>query len=174
MITENLSTLKIHKLSQAQYDRELEAGNIDETALYLTPEEECYTKAEMDVKVSEINSLIESKADSSHSHTVDDIANLQSLLDNKATTFTKQISLDGTTSVNGAWQIGINKWTVSDVLVSDNPFVGIVYNGDDETDENYDNAMTKIRWIRTGDGYIEVYATDTIDVAIPVQIKVVR
>lgn len=38
MITENLSTLKIHKLTQAQYDRELEAGNIDESALYLTPD----------------------------------------------------------------------------------------------------------------------------------------
>ena len=39
MITENLSTLKIHKLTQAQYDREFEAGNIDESALYLTPDE---------------------------------------------------------------------------------------------------------------------------------------
>ena len=39
MITENLSTLKIHKLTQAQYDRELAAGNIDENALYLTPDE---------------------------------------------------------------------------------------------------------------------------------------
>jgi hypothetical protein len=39
MITENLSTLKIHKLTQAQYDRELAAGNIDETAIYLTPDE---------------------------------------------------------------------------------------------------------------------------------------
>lgn len=40
MITENLSTLKIHKLTQAQYDRELEAGRIDANALYLTPDEE--------------------------------------------------------------------------------------------------------------------------------------
>lgn len=40
MITENLSTLKIHKLTQAQYDRELAAGRIDESALYLTPDEE--------------------------------------------------------------------------------------------------------------------------------------
>ena len=40
MITENLSTLKIHKLSQAQYERELEAGRIDESALYLTPDED--------------------------------------------------------------------------------------------------------------------------------------
>ena len=40
MITENLSTLKIHKLTQAQYNRELAAGRIDENALYLTPDEE--------------------------------------------------------------------------------------------------------------------------------------
>ena len=38
MITENLSTLKIYKLTQEQYDRELAANNIDESALYLTPE----------------------------------------------------------------------------------------------------------------------------------------
>lgn len=37
MNTENLSTLKIHKLTQEQYDRELAAGRIDGSALYLTP-----------------------------------------------------------------------------------------------------------------------------------------
>lgn len=37
MITENVSTLKIHKLTQTQYDRELEAGNLEENAIYLTP-----------------------------------------------------------------------------------------------------------------------------------------
>lgn len=40
MITENLSTLKIHKLTQEQYERELAAGTLDANALYLTPEEE--------------------------------------------------------------------------------------------------------------------------------------
>ncbi len=40
LITENLSTLKIHKLTQEQYDRELAAGNIDENAIYLTPDAE--------------------------------------------------------------------------------------------------------------------------------------
>lgn len=40
MKTENLSTLKIHKLTQEQYQRELEAGRIDENALYLTPDED--------------------------------------------------------------------------------------------------------------------------------------
>ena len=40
MITENLSTLKIHKLTKEQYNRELSAGRIDENALYLTPDED--------------------------------------------------------------------------------------------------------------------------------------
>lgn len=40
MFIETLSTLKINKLTQEQYERELAAGNIDETALYLTPDEE--------------------------------------------------------------------------------------------------------------------------------------
>ena len=37
MITTNLPTLKINKLTQEQYDRELAAGNINENELYLTP-----------------------------------------------------------------------------------------------------------------------------------------
>ena len=40
MVTENLSTLKIHRLTQAQYDREKSAGRLDENALYLTPDEQ--------------------------------------------------------------------------------------------------------------------------------------
>ena len=36
METTNLSTLKIHKLTQEQYDREEAAGRIDPEALYLT------------------------------------------------------------------------------------------------------------------------------------------
>ena len=40
MNIENLSTLKIHKLTQEQYERELAAGRIDANALYLTPDEE--------------------------------------------------------------------------------------------------------------------------------------
>ena len=39
MQTENLFNLKIHKLSQEQYDRELVAGTLDEHALYITPDE---------------------------------------------------------------------------------------------------------------------------------------
>ena len=86
MKTENLSTLKIHKLTQEQYDRELAAGNLDETALYLTPDEPVdlsgyatleqlndkanvehghddvyYTEAEIDAKLG-------TKADKAHAH----------------------------------------------------------------------------------------------------------
>ena len=52
MITENLSTLKIHKLSQAQYEREYEAGNIDPNAIYLTPDEG--DSSELLTKVSQL------------------------------------------------------------------------------------------------------------------------
>ena len=45
MTTENLSALKIHKLTQAQYERELAAGRIDETALYLTEDDSDSTYA---------------------------------------------------------------------------------------------------------------------------------
>lgn len=66
MNTENLSTLKIHKLTQAQYDREFASGNLDENALYLTPDEDdssnYLTQAEADVRFAEqqaqINELV--------------------------------------------------------------------------------------------------------------------
>lgn len=38
MQTQNLSALKIHKLSQEQYEREVANGTLDETALYITPD----------------------------------------------------------------------------------------------------------------------------------------
>lgn len=55
MITENLSTLQIHKLTQAQYDRELAAGNIDESAIYLTPDEDSQTIIGTYTTIEEIN-----------------------------------------------------------------------------------------------------------------------
>lgn len=49
MKTENLSTLKIHKLTQAQYEREREAGRLDAGALYLTPDETIVVEAGTEV-----------------------------------------------------------------------------------------------------------------------------
>jgi hypothetical protein len=59
MQAENLSTLKIHKLTQSQYDKELNAGRIDANALYLTPYEEIYaTKEELETLKAELMALI--------------------------------------------------------------------------------------------------------------------
>lgn len=100
MITENVSTLRIHKLTQAQYDRELAAGNIDEYALYLTPDEEGdlsnyvntdyaestyetkndasnklkeakqYTDTKFESMESSVNHLANTKANSDHTHDI--------------------------------------------------------------------------------------------------------
>lgn len=74
MIT-NLSTLKIHKLTQAQYDRALAAGNIDSNALYLTPDEE------IDLSGYATNDDLANKADSIHTH--DDIYYTEIEIDSK-------------------------------------------------------------------------------------------
>lgn len=60
MNTKNLSTLKIHKLTQAQYERELAAGRIDENALYLTPDDN-YSNEDIDT-------ILAGKSDTSHIH----------------------------------------------------------------------------------------------------------
>ena len=98
MITENVSTLKIHKLTQEQYDRELLAGNIDEKALYLTPDE--------DVDLSGYATIdqLNKKADTTHNH--DDIyyskdatkeyinTAIQEYLKNPASDFTEPLEDD--------------------------------------------------------------------------------
>lgn len=53
MKTTNLLTLEIHKLSQEQYDRELAAGNIDDNALYLTPEDDISTALDHIINIQE-------------------------------------------------------------------------------------------------------------------------
>ena len=57
MNTENLSTLKIHKLTQAQYDRELNNGDIDENALYLTPDDTEVLIDELNIKKVNVSDI---------------------------------------------------------------------------------------------------------------------
>ena len=66
MNTENLSTLKIHKLTQEQYDNALAAGNIDPNALYLTPDE--MSSASDYITIDQLDGFLDGKADSSHNH----------------------------------------------------------------------------------------------------------
>jgi hypothetical protein len=81
---ENLQTLQIHKLTKEQYLREKEAGNLDGSALYLTPvntetgntleDAKKYTDTEIAewvgiTKVSEqITTAVAAKADRDHDH----------------------------------------------------------------------------------------------------------
>ena len=76
MITENLSTLKIHKLTQAQYERERDANRLDETAVYLTPDESLVIDDALSrtstnpVQNKVINDALSNKANHDHSHGV--------------------------------------------------------------------------------------------------------
>lgn len=76
MKTQNLSTLKIHKLTQAQYDRELAAGRIDENALYLTPDEsiDTYSKSEIDNKLENISFEVDSSLSTTSTNPVENKA----------------------------------------------------------------------------------------------------
>lgn len=90
MNTKNLSTLKIHKLTQAQYDRELAAGNIDETALYLTPE------ADVQSAVDELNSDMEELKNTINGHD----EQINTLNSNLSEIGTVQTLTDGTNAFN--------------------------------------------------------------------------
>ena len=58
MITENLSTLKINKLTKAQYETALAAGTVNENELYATPDDN-----ELDtttfLRVSDVGSAVD-------------------------------------------------------------------------------------------------------------------
>lgn len=103
MITENISTLNIHKLSKEQYERELATGNIDPYAIYLTPDEEVdlseyATLDYVDNKIAAIPKVdISGKADKSYvdsqdsstliaakSYTNTEIANISALVGDTA------------------------------------------------------------------------------------------
>ena len=65
MIVKNIPTLKIYKLTKEQYKSRLEAGLIEEDALYLTPD----TTPDTDYYTEqEIDSLLSNKSDICHTH----------------------------------------------------------------------------------------------------------
>ena len=84
MLTENLSTLKIHKLTQEQYDRALLSGNVDQNAIYLTPDEG------VDLTPYATIEQLNSKADSVHNH--DDIYYTETEIDAKLDSLTDDIT----------------------------------------------------------------------------------
>ena len=85
MITENLQTLKIIKLTQEQYDRESAAGNLDVNALYLTPDEEIdLSSFGITATANELNKLDGVTATTDELNYVSGVtSNIQAQLDNK-------------------------------------------------------------------------------------------
>ena len=81
-VTQSLQTLKIHKLSKEKYEEELANGRIDETALYLTPDEDI--DLSIYATIEQVNDQLNGKADTIHNHAVNDITGLQDVLDEKA------------------------------------------------------------------------------------------
>lgn len=77
MKTENLSVLKIYRLSQEQYEREVAAGNLEENAFYLTPDNHTHMISE----ISELEEILEGKANAEHTHEIAEVDGLQNELD---------------------------------------------------------------------------------------------
>lgn len=73
----NIDNLRINYLTKEQYEATLSAGEVNENELYITPEEEGYTKSETD-------SLLSGKANSTHTHTIANVTDLQTTLGSKA------------------------------------------------------------------------------------------
>jgi hypothetical protein len=131
MITENLSTLKIHKLTQAQYERELAAGNIDENALYLTPDEA------VDMSQYVTQEQLESKAEESEVKTATLLATNWT---GSSAPYTQTVAITGiTASSNGLVSLSQNtsleereaaRNAMLSILNQDNNSVTIVADGD--------------------------------------------
>ena len=89
MITENLSTLKIHKLTKEQYERELAAGRLDENAIYLTPDESVdisnfVTQDELSSAIASIPTPDVSGQINEHNNSQDAHADIRALISEKS------------------------------------------------------------------------------------------
>lgn len=145
MIVKDIEALQIHKLSKAQFLRELEKGTIDEEAFYLTPKEEVVTaitetstdeevpsaKAVYNYVKNNVKNIVvgDSTVDSSGDSIVIPIATTELSGVVKSSEDTNSISVqdDGTMEVN---EINVNK------IVQDSGDTLILESGDSFIKEN--------------------------------------
>lgn len=83
-----------------------------------------------------------------------------------------------TATVSTIWQKSTDCWyqniAVGGILATDNPIVDILPGNDNSANRLYSDAMTKVFRIATENGSIQVMATEAINIAFPIQLKVVR
>ena len=164
--SEILSTLKIHKLSQEEYEENLVNGTLEDNAIYLTPDEEIdlsgyatteqlnnkadvehnhnevyYTKTDIDI-------ALENKASSTHNHEINDINGLQNILDNKASQndldTLENIVNDKSDSDHGHNDVYYTKTEIDQSLVNKSD---ITHNHDDKYDskDSANNALIQAK-----------------------------
>ena len=163
MITENLSTLKIHKLTQAQYDRELEAGNIDETALYLTPDDD------IDLSGYATKEELDEKSDADHNH--DDIYYTETEIDAKLDTLINGVIINVPTSGWVVQDDGTYINTVAIEELSGDKTLDINLYGDEITEEQAEAFDELVVSIDVEDGQIVFTSSAEITVDFNVLIR---
>lgn len=102
MTTENISTLKINKLTQEQFDNAMASGSVQDKEIYLVPDEEVDTSNF--ATTEQLNSKVDNDDFATYKNEV------QSSLDSK------QDTIDGAASTIVSSNLGANKVLVSNTL----------------------------------------------------------
>ena len=162
MFVENLPTLRIHKLTREQYEREEAAGRLEENAIYLTPDE--------GVDLSEYATIdqLENKSDKGHNHDDKyDAKNSASnaLKDAKNYTDTKTSGLASTSSVGTS----ISAHNTSTTAHSDirNLITGLTNRLNalaDSDDTTLDQMSEVVAYIKSNKSLIEEITTNKVNV----------
>ena len=131
MIIENLSTLKIHKMkSNEQYEREYSNGNIDQTAIYLTPDEDYVTRDEYEALLARVVALEKGGNGSTLTVTINKVSDSSGL--------------------------GFDLYINNSVIKSISPYTGS--DGGTFTYENVTSAYIKLT--QEGSGYVKINGND--------------
>lgn len=156
MITENLSTLKINKLTQEQYDRVLSSGALDANAFYLTPDEEMYS-------IEEIDDLLKNKADKDHTHDLSDYETVQNsdskLEEAKNYTDTEIANLinSAPTTLDTLGEIAAAMEENADVVQALDDAIGSKADANHKHDDLYDTKGAANTALETAKGYADTH-----------------
>ena len=107
-----------------------------------------------------------------HTHATSEVTNLDNALNAKAVTATYTATVTATWTASGSHYY--QDIAVNGILESDNPIVGVNYGSDEEANVLYDESICKVIHITTSANSIRVWATEAVETAFPIQLKVVR